>query len=304
MKTYPRLFRKLFCEPLLLHAPARASFESELLRRMYGDHASIPVAIADPGGIKGALGDPGRPKEDWINFEKDVAAYQDQMRLESIYTKIGPVAVIKIDGVIDKRVSQMELDCYGAVDLADVDRVLSVAMSDPSVKIVVLDIHSPGGSVVGVHETYTRIMALAETKEVHAFVNAMACSAGYYLASAADHIAAAPSAIVGSIGVYLAMLDASRWYEEEGLKINVMQGGKWKTMGAEWKELSDEERTKLQTGVDAMYAQFKAAVNEKRPQVEDDTMQGQWMTAAEGQPLGLVDELTGATLDEYVSALL
>lgn len=304
MKTYPRLFRKLFCEPLLLHAPARAAFESELLRRMYGDSAAIPVAIAEPGGIKGALGDPGRPKEDWINFQKDVSAYEDQMRLENIYTKIGPIAVIKVDGVIDKRVTQMDLDCYGAVDLADVDRVLAVAMTDPAIKTIVLDINSPGGSVIGVHETYTRILALAETKEVHAFVNCMACSAGYYLASAADHIAAAPSAIVGSIGVYLAMLDASRWYDEQGLKVNVMQGGKWKTMGAEWKPLEDEEREKLQQGVDMMYAQFKAAVNAKRPQVEDSTMQGQWMTGSEGETLGLVDELTGATLDEYVTALL
>lgn len=206
--------------------------------------------------------------------------------------------------MIDKRISSFDLSCYGGCDLADVDTALAHAMTDPRVEVIVLDIHSPGGSVIGVHETYTRIMALAETKEVHAYVNCMACSAGYYLASAADHIAAAPSAIVGSIGVYLAMLDASRWYEAEGLKINVMQGGKWKTMGAEWKPLEDEERAKLQSGVDSMYTQFKAAVNAKRPQVADETMQGQWMTGAEGQPLGLVDALTGDTLDEYVTALL
>lgn len=283
MKTYPRLFRKLFCEPLLLHAPARASFETELLRRMYGD-GSVAVPVAAP-----AVTEPQDPA-DW--------------RVADIYHRVGRVAVITLDGVIDKRISSFDLSCYGGVDLADVDAALAHALDDPRVETVVLDIHSPGGSVVGVHETYTRIMALAETKEVHAFVNCMACSAGYYLASAADHIAAAPSAIVGSIGVYLAMLDASRWYENEGLKINVMQGGQWKTMGAEWKPLADDERARLQTGVDAIYAQFKAAVNANRPQVADDTMQGQWMTAAEGQPLGLVDELTGATLDEYVSALL
>lgn len=284
MKTYPRLFRKLFCEPLLLHAPARAAFETELLRRMYGDTATLPIAKASMPE------DEPEEAKDW--------------RVENIYQRTGSVATITIDGVIDKRVSSFDLSCYGGVDLADVDTALAHALTDPRVQTVVLDIHSPGGSVIGVNETYTRIMALAETKEVHAFVNAMACSAGYYIASAADHIAAAPSAIVGSIGVYMAMLDASRWYENEGLKINVMQGGKWKTMGAEWKPLTDEERAKLQAGVDALHVQFKAAVNEKRPQVAVSTMEGQWMTAQEGLDLGLVDELTGATLDEYVTGLL
>lgn len=300
MKTYPRLFRELFCSPLMLHAPTRAAFETELLRRMYGDSTLAAIPIAP----RADLGDSGRAKADWVEFYKDMEATDQQMRYERIYERTGSVAVVKIDGAIGKRLTQFEMDCYGGVDLADVDHVLSLAMQDSRVSTVVLDIHSPGGSVIGVHETYTRIMALAQTKEVHAFVNAMSCSAGYYIASAADHIAAAPSAIVGSIGVYMAMLDASRWYENEGLKINVMQGGKWKTMGAEWKALTDEERTKLQAGVDALHTQFRAAVNEKRPQVAAETMEGQWMTAQEGLDLGLVDELTGATLDEYVSALL
>lgn len=289
MKTYPRLFRKLFCEPLLLHAPARAAFETELLRRMYGDTAVAALPIA--------------PRADGPAVPECPEDPQDS-RVTRIYERTGSVATITIDGVIDKRVSEFEMECYGGVDLADVDTALAQALMDSRVQTVVLDIHSPGGSVIGVHETYTRIMAVAETKEVHAFVNAMACSAGYYIASAADHIAAAPSAIVGSIGVYMAMLDASRWYENEGLKINVMQGGKWKTMGAEWKPLTDEERAKLQAGVDALFTQFRAAVNEKRPQVTAATMEGQWMTAQEGLDLGLVDELTGATLDEYVTGLL
>jgi signal peptide peptidase SppA len=291
MKTYPRLFRKLFCEPLLLHAPTRAAFETELLRRMYGDSAvsAIPMASRAEMPMMPDDSDDDEPEE---------------YRVKNIYQRRGSVAVITIDGVIDKRLSDFDMECYGGVDLSDVDEALAYAATDARVSTVVLDIHSPGGSVVGVHETYTRIMQLAETKEIHAYVNAMACSAGYYLASAADYIAAAPSAIVGSIGVYMALLDASRWYENEGLKINVMQAGKWKTMGAEWKKLEDDEREKLQAGVIALHVQFKAAVNAKRPQVAADSMEGQWMTGEEGMELGLVDELTGATLDEYVSALL
>jgi len=273
MKSYPHLFAKLFCQPLMLHAPTRASFESALLARMESD--VMPSAA------------PREPSN----------------RVSNIYEQIGNVVVIKIDGAIDKRIGAMDMDCYGGVDLCDVDSALALALHSSAEKIV-LDIASPGGSVVGVAETYSRILALCQAKEVHAFVNTQACSAGYYLASACDHIAAAPSAIVGSIGVYLAMIDQSRRLDAQGVKVNVMQGGKWKTVGADYKPLADEERAMLQTKVDSLYTNFKAAVNERRPQVEDSTMQGQWFDASEGFALGLVDELTGETLDEYVTKLL
>ncbi len=281
MKSYPRLFQKLFCEPLMLHGSTRLAFETALIQRMTGEGPSLPVAAA---------------------IEDDMTPRNK--RVERIYQTVGKVAVISIDGVIDKRVSAFDMECYGGVDLADVDAALAHAQSDPRIEKIVLDIASPGGSVIGVQETYSRILALTETKEVHAFINSMACSAGYYLASACDLIAAAPSSIVGSIGVYIALLDASRYYENQGLAMNFIQGGKWKTMGTEWKPLADEERARLQERVDASYAQFKAAVNARRPQVQDETMQGQWMDATEGQALGLVDELTVATLDEYVTSLL
>lgn len=273
MKSYPHLFAKLFCQPLMLHAPTRASFESALLARMESD--TMPAMV---------------PKE-------------PSNRVTNICEQVGNVFVIRIDGAIDKRIAAMEMECYGGVDLCDVDAALSLALHSTADKIV-LDIASPGGSVVGVHETYSRILALAEYKEVHGYVNTQACSAGYYLASACDHIAAAPSAIVGSIGVYLAMIDQSRRLDAAGVKVNVMQGGKWKTVGADHKPLADDERAMLQAKVDTLYANFKAAVNERRPQVEDSTMQGQWFDASEGFTLGLVDELTGETLDEYVTKLL
>jgi protease-4 len=224
-------------------------------------------------------------------------------RVRRIYSQYGNVAIVTIDGAIDKRIATLDMQCYGGVDLCDVDEALAMARNSSADKIVI-DMHSPGGSVVGVAETHARILALCEEKEVHCYIDVQACSAGYYLASACDHIAAAPSACVGSIGVYLALIDQSRRLEAQGVTVNVMQGGQWKTVGADYKPLADDERAMLQSKVDKLYADFKAAVNLRRPQVADSTMQGQWMEASEGLELGLVDELTAETLDEYVSRLL
>lgn len=286
MKTYAHLFAKLFAQPLMLHAPVRQSFENALLARMQGD--SIPVALpaADTGEIGAKIKDRKR-----------------EYRMASIYATYGNVAVVKIHGVIDKVISDFDMECYGGCDLQDIDNALAQAANDPRITHVVLDIHSPGGSVVGVKETAARIAALRATKEVHAYVAGMACSAGYYLASQADIISAGESAVVGSIGVYIAVLDASRWYAEEGLEVQVLKAGEYKTMGAQWRALTDKEREYLQASVDACYADFKAAVTALRS-VDDATMQGQWMSAQAGREQGLVDQLTGATLDEYVAALI
>ena len=282
MKSYPHLFAKLFASPLMLHAPVRTSFESQLISRMLGEAA--PIAIHSTPRADDGMEDP-------------------QGRTARVYQRFSNVAVITIDGVIDKRISSFEMECYGGCDLSDVDAALAQAANDPRVDTVVLDINSPGGSVIGVPDTAARIANLRATKEVHAYINVMACSAGYYLASQADVIAASPSAIVGSIGVYCAILDASEYYAKMGAKMQFIKAGEFKTMGTEWRPLTPDETKILQDGVNTNYAQFKAACTALRP-IEDSAMQGQWFTAEEGRTLKLVDQLTGATLDEYVSALL
>lgn len=283
MKSYPHLFSKLFASPLMLHAPVRTSFESQLLSRMLGESAPMAIHVSKPRADDG-MEDP-------------------QGRTAQVYKRYSNVAVITIDGVIDKRISSFEMECYGGCDLSDVDAALAQAANDPRVDTVVLDINSPGGSVIGVPDTAARIAQLRETKEVHAYINVMACSAGYYLASQSDVIAASPSAIVGSIGVYCAILDASEYYAKLGAKMQFVKAGEFKTMGTEWRPLTPDETKILQDGVNTNYTQFKAACTALRP-IEDSTMQGQWFTAEEGQNLYLVDQLTGATLDEYVAGLL
>lgn len=313
MKSYAHLFAKLFASPLMLHGPVRMAFEDHLIARMRGETPTVPAAalatsanVANDANLslsRADLGEPGRVDEEWIAYARDMKATQKILRLERVYQRFGDVAVISIHGVIDKIISQFEMDCYGGVDLADIDQALSIAAGDPRVSKVVLNIDSPGGSVIGVEDTARRIAALRESKEVHAYIPAMAASAGYYIASQADKITAGSSAIIGSIGVYCAILDASRWYQKEGLEMQVLKAGDYKTMGAQWRPLTDEEKAFLQAGVDRNYAAFKSAVTALR-EVDDSTMQGQWWPGEEAQKLNLVDETTGATLDEFVSGLL
>ena len=275
---YPRLFTKLFASPLMLHAPVRMSFERELIA-----HVSA--------------------RQSGVSQPKAEASQEKQWRQSRVFQKVGSVAVVSIEGVIDKRVSSMDLDCYGGCDLADVDDALSQAAA-PDIKSVLLYVNTPGGSVTGTPETAARVAALAKMKPVEAYVDVMACSAGYYIASQASRIVATPSAVLGSIGVYMAILDMSRALEMEGIAVQMIKAGKWKDSGSPYRALTDEERERMQVSVSRMHAQFKAAVKSKRPKVSDDTMEGQWMDGVEADELYLVDELTNETPDERISRML
>jgi len=279
MKALPHLFAKLYASPLLLHEPARRSFEQHLLA-----HMGAGGTITEPAAQSGRLD-------------------MQRARIDSLYEQAGNIAVIRFHGVVDKMISQFEMDCYGGLDLADVDAALARAQNDPAINTVVLDIHSPGGSVTGTPETAARVATLRETKEVHAYTATLCASAAYYIASQADFIVAAPSALVGSIGVYMAVLDESRALELEGIKVEFIKGGRLKGMGASFKALTDEERDLMQAEVDRIWGDFKAAVTTLRD-IEDEDMQGQVFSGMEAERRGLVDAATALSLDEYVSALL
>jgi protease-4 len=313
MRISPHLFAKLFCSPLMISGHARYSLEFALLRRM--GLGGIEGAPPPRSPIARDFGQPipDGPDENYIRYQKQGAATDAAMRIENIYSVYGSVAVVKLDGVVDKHISQMDIDCYGGCDLDDFNSALSVAAADPKIETVVLAINSPGGSVTGVPESAARVAALGRTKEVRAFVDGMACSAAYYIASQADLISCAPSATLGSIGVYMTLLDETRAAEMEGIKVEMITAGKFKAMGSPFKPLTDEERAMFQAQVDGIRDSFRAAVRSGRRQatepgghqtVLDSTMEGQSFDGAQSVPLRLADELTSATLDEYVAALL
>jgi signal peptide peptidase SppA len=277
MRSYPHFFSALFCQPLLLHAPARAGFESYLLRRMGSSGSDpIPAKRSDAGG--------------------------QAQRVARVYEKRGRLGIVRIYGALDKCLSEMEMECFGGCDLVDVDRALAMAEADRQIDTVLLEINSPGGSVTGTPETAARVARLRQSKEVHAFTETMCCSAAYYIASQADHIACTPSSTLGSIGVYIAILDETRAMEIEGLKINLMKAGKFKAMGASFKELTDEERAMLQQDVDRIHADFKAACTALRP-IQDGDMQGQWFNGKQAALQKLADETTNKSADEWADEL-
>jgi protease-4 len=93
------------------------------------------------------------------------------------------------------------------------------ANNNPKIKNILLQIDSPGGMVDG---TQTLAQSIANSKKpTLAFVSeGMACSAAYWVASAADEIwVSQKTDVVGSIGVFVTLADYSAYYESMGIKV-------------------------------------------------------------------------------------
>ncbi len=97
---------------------------------------------------------------------------------------------------------------------------------------VALQINSPGGSAVQSALIAARIRRLAEEKQVpvHAFVEDVAASGGYWLACAGDDIWLDHSSIVGSIGVIFASFGFPDLMARQGIERRVVTAGKSKSL--------------------------------------------------------------------------
>ena len=198
---------------------------------------------------------------------------------------VNGVAHINAVGVIGRRVGMLE-KTSGVSDIMDISEAIEDAEANDEVKGIFLDIDSPGGAVTGVPE-FGRLIADTE-KPIVAYTAGLMASAGYWMAAGADLIFASQSAVVGSIGVYMSILDQSRAYENAGLKQHLIATGKFKGAGTPGIPVSQEQLDNFQAGVDEVMEWFTAAVTLNR-NVTEDSMQGQTFHAKEAQARGLID---------------
>ncbi len=135
------------------------------------------------------------------------------------------VAVVRLQGVI-------AASGRGTLNDHSLAPVLEKAFKRGKPKAVALVINSPGGSPVQSSLIGARIKRLSEEHEVPvtAFVEDVAASGGYWLATAAEEIILDPSSIVGSIGVISASFGFHELMERQGIERRVYTAGKDKSV--------------------------------------------------------------------------
>ena len=203
------------------------------------------------------------------------------------------VGVIRIHGPLMRNPDLFSVLLFGATDMDTVAAAISEAVSRDDVRSILLDIDSPGGTVNGTPELAQAVADAAKHKTVYAFSAGQMASAAYWIASQADAIYATPSARIGSIGVLLPIIDSSERFRAEGLRMEVFAAGKFKTIGTPGLSLTDEQRTLLQSDIEEIAADFKAAVLARGRKVPDEAMEGQSFSARQAQRHNLAGMVKG-----------
>jgi signal peptide peptidase SppA len=173
---------------------------------------------------------------------------------------------------------------------------------DPSVKSIILDIDSPGGSMFGIEELTQNIRAAAGQKRVVAVANSLMASAAYYTGSAATKVFAAPGSLVGSIGVIMTHIDHSEALAAEGVKYTFVTAGKYKALGNATEPMGEDAMAYMQGLVDDGYDQFLSAVAQNRrvskAKVKEQYGQGKVLSAKDALSVGMIDGIR--TLDDVI----
>lgn len=131
---------------------------------------------------------------------------------------------------------------------------------------VALVINSPGGSPVQSSLIAARVRRLAEEKGVyvHAFVEDVAASGGYWLACAAEQIWVDAASIVGSIGVIFASFGFPELMARQGIERRVVTAGKSKSFADPFLPQKAEDIDRLRALQDPIHAAFIAHVKARR----------------------------------------
>lgn len=216
------------------------------------------------------------------------------------------IGVLPLYGTVVQRTSVADdVSGSGFMSLTKFVAQLRAMADEPSVKGIVLDIDSPGGSVYGTQEAANEIMALRGKKPVYAVANSLAASAAYWIASAASEFYITPGGEAGSIGVFAAHRDMSAALEKEGIKTTLISAGKYKTEGNPFGPLSDEAQAAMQSRIDAYYGAFTRGVAKARgvdvAAVREGMGQGRVLGASDAVAAKMADGVM--TFDEVLSKL-
>lgn len=213
------------------------------------------------------------------------------------------VAVIDIFGVL-AHLGGFQADSSYIQGYDGLARQLDAALSDPTVRAILLNIDSPGGEVAGAFQLADQIHAARSVKPIAAVAGDLAASAGYLIASAAETVSVTPTGMVGSIGVVTSHVDMSKAIAGMGMTVTYIYAGAHKVDGNPTQPLSPEVTADIQAGVDYYYQMFLQAVARYRPAMSAAALQATEARIYIGQlavEAGLADRIE--TPDQAITRL-
>lgn len=199
------------------------------------------------------------------------------------------VSVVRLQGAIGAGGAR------GLSDRAMADAI-EKAFSRGKPAAVALEINSPGGSAVQSSLIASRIMRLSREKDipVFSFVEDIAASGGYWLATAGEEIHVDRGSIVGSIGVIAATFGVQEAMGKIGIERRIHTAGKSKSFLDPFQPEKPADVKRLRGMLDELHGYFKDHVVERRAGklAEDkDLFTGEVWVGEKAIEIGLADKV-------------
>ena len=219
----------------------------------------VLAGVVDP-----VLNDEITDSSDGASYVESKAAFMSQFE-EQLRVDQDGCGYISINGPMMLNPGPYERMVIGAADMGRIADLVRVAASEDEINSLVVEINSPGGTVVGTPELAGAIREFNSTgKKSVAFTNSLMASAAYWVGSQCSEVVCTESAIVGSVGVIRAHVDLTEARAQAGVKVEVFRGGDNKVAGAYSTEIDEGQRELIQRGIDEKHAEFQDVVRSTR----------------------------------------
>lgn len=268
--------------------------------------AAILIILA---GIVGVFSKGKDLKKNKIKLKKLNDLYQEQKdhTQKTILTKKDYKQFCKAQKKTDKQANTKRvfvLNFQGDIRASQVEElreeisaIIAVARQSDE---VILKLESPGGVVPGYGLGASQLLRLkAKHIPLTVCVDKVAASGGYLMACVADKLLAAPFAILGSIGVVAQLPNLHRFLDDKKIDFEQITAGDYKRTLSIFGKNTDEGRQKFQEDLNDIHQQFKAFVQENRPQLNiEQIATGEHWLAHKAFELRMVDSIK--TSDDYI----
>ncbi|WP_395480894.1 signal peptide peptidase SppA [Rickettsia rickettsii] len=144
------------------------------------------------------------------------------------------------------------------------DKKLKKIIDDSHIKALIVNVNSPGGTVVGAEKIYNILRKISAKKPVVIVMGTMAASGGYLISLGGDYIISHNGTITGSIGVILQTAEVTELAQKLGIKFNNFKSGELKAVPNPTEKLTEAVRIAIMDNIEDTYNFFLELVSERR----------------------------------------
>lgn len=215
---------------------------------------------------------------------------EEKARLKADQSERSVIWVLDFDG---------DLQASGADEMAE--EITSLIEGANKGDEVVLRLESGGGLVHAYGLAAAQLDRLRDAGlKLTVCVDRVAASGGYMMACCADHLIAAPFAVIGSIGVVAQVPNVHRLLKKHDVDVEILTAGEHKRTLTMLGENTDEGRRKFLEDLADTHTLFKQHVRQRRPLLDiDQVADGDIWYGQQALALGLTDGVQ--TSEGYLS---